>query len=114
MAESIAPELELQCLRVLMSAPENYQREIRARIRKLLLAATSPEQAHQFVEKYLVRIQEKISRSQQSRDQILGGGEEEGEENHDNHDSNNNNNNSAAATSTGEPVEKQHRAEEDQ
>lgn len=101
MAESISPELELECLRVLLSAPDNYQREIRARVRKLLLAAQSPEQAEEFVQKYLVRIRGKIAQNAAHRDTVLG---EEAE----------NSSHETETTATGEPVSQKHKSEDEE
>ncbi len=112
MAESISPDLQLRTLRVLLNAPDNYQREIRARIRKLLLAAESPEQGEQFVEKYLARIQEKINQNATSRNNLLLANEDE----NGNTNNTNNNNNEEAEEQTrkqAEPPIQQHKSEDE-
>ena len=93
MAESLPTELELECLRLIVNAPGNFQAEIKARIRKLLLVAQSPEQAKEFVKKYLAKIQEKINKTRERRDAELQQTETREE--------------------TKEPVEKKTRYEED-
>lgn len=88
MSETISPDLQLRALRLVVRAPDNYQREIRGRIRKLLLAAKDQEQAEEFISKYLDKVQQKMDHSISNRSRLS---EEE---------------------TTGEPNSKQHRVEE--
>ena len=96
MTETISPTLQLRALRLVLQAPENYQREIRGRMRKLLLVAESAEQAEDFVTKYLDKIESRMQNSLGNRGVV-------------------DETTTTSAESGGEkPLEKQHRSEDEE